>query len=79
MEGKDEPVLTKTVGGYPTKKKNAACVYEGKLVPLKGKVVEFWLKLLGVGTPQKRLEYDANQNLCLRQGNFALQAQMKGF
>ena len=49
MKGKLEGFWPKPVGGYPTKKaakitNGGNCAHEGELVPMKGKIVEFWLE-----------------------------------
>ena len=58
-EGEKKGFLTKTDGGYPTKKagkspKNATCAYEGEHVHMK-----------------RRLEDHQKRNLCVRRGKCA--------
>jgi len=51
--------VVETGKGYPKKRwkitNEETCAQEGELVPMKGKLVDFWLKPVR-GTPQKRLE-----------------------
>ena len=45
--------------------KKATCVYEGEYVHMKRKSEGFWLKLMGGGPLQKRLENHEKRNLCV--------------